>query len=172
MLAVEAVLALDDAGVGAVAELLGSLTKGESHVEVGNGGELDGGILKRGVLKANGTSGNDDVAGLDGKVDAAAGAGADKGVRAELVQLFHGDGGRGAADAGGADGDLFAEKRAGIRGVFAVARDEMRIIEKGSDGGAAAGVAGHDHIAADLTLGAVDMIKTFQFMHDKCAPFL
>ena len=36
------VLALDDAGVGAVAELLGSLTKGESHVEVGNGGELDG----------------------------------------------------------------------------------------------------------------------------------
>ena len=28
------------------------------------------------------------------------------------------------------------------------------------------------HIAADLTLGAVDMIKTFQFMHDKCAPFL
>ena len=42
--------------------------------------------------------------------------------------------------------------------------------EQCGDGGAAAGVAGQDHIAADFTLGAVDMIETFQFMHDDSAP--
>ena len=88
------------------------------------------------------------------------------------MQLLHGDGGGRAADAGGADGDLFAQQRAGVGGVFAVARDEMGIVEQCGDGGAAAGVAGQDHIAADLALGAVDMIETFQFMHDDSAPYL
>ena len=86
------------------------------------------------------------------------------------MQLLHGDGGGRAADAGGADGDLFAQQRAGVGGIFAVARDEMGIVEQCGDGGAAAGVAGQDHIAADFTLGAVDMIETFQFMHDDSAP--
>lgn len=65
MLAVEAVLALDDAGVGAVAELFGCLTKGEGDVEIGDGGELDGRVFERGVLVADGAGGDDDVAGLD-----------------------------------------------------------------------------------------------------------
>ena len=88
------------------------------------------------------------------------------------MQLLHGDGGGRAADAGGADGDLFAQQRAGVGGVFAIARDEMSIVEQRGDGGAAAGVTGQDHIAADFTLGAVDMIETFQFMHDDSAPYL
>ena len=45
VLDVEAVLALDDAGVGAVAELFGCLTKGEGDVEIGDSGELDGRVL-------------------------------------------------------------------------------------------------------------------------------
>ena len=63
--AVVAVLALDDAGVGAVAELFGCLTKGEGDVEIGDGGELDGRVFERGVLVADGAGGDDDVAGLD-----------------------------------------------------------------------------------------------------------
>ena len=65
VLAVEAVLALDDAGVGEVAELFGCLTKGEGDVEIGDGGELDGRVFERGVLVADGAGGDDDVAGLD-----------------------------------------------------------------------------------------------------------
>ena len=52
VLAVEAVLALDNAGVRRVAESERGLAQGKGDVKVGDGRELDGRILARGVLKA------------------------------------------------------------------------------------------------------------------------
>ena len=167
VLPVETVLALHDTGVRAVAEVLRRLTQRERHVEVCHGGVLNGRILQRGVLVADRAGGDDHVAGLHVDVDAAAGAGADEGIRAELMQLLHRDGRAGAADAGGADRDLLAEQRAGVGGVLAVLRDLDGIIEQRGDGRAAARVTGQDYIAAHLALCAVDMILTFKLMHKK-----
>ncbi len=88
VLPVEAVLALHDTGVRAVAEALRRLTQRECHVEVCHGGVLNGRVLQRGVLVADRAGGDDHVAGLHIDVDAAAGAGADEGIRAELMH-FH-----------------------------------------------------------------------------------
>ena len=171
MLAVKAVLALDHADVEGIAHCLGSVYQRIGDLPVRHGGKFDGGIFQAGVLKADGAGGHHNVAGLHVQVDAAAGAGADKGVRAALVQLLHGDGGRGAADAGGTGGDLFAQQRAGPDVELPVVGHLMRIVKQGGDGGHPARISGEDAIPAYVAGDAVNMKLLFQFLHDIHVPF-
>ena len=165
MLAVKAVLALDDAGVQGLAHGLGGPGQAVHDLKVRHGGELDGGVFHAGVLKPDGAGGHHDVAGLNVHIDAAAGAGADKGVRAALVELLHGNGRGGAADAGGAGGHLFAQECAGPDIVFPVAGHLLRIVKQGGNGGHPARIAGHDAVAAHVAGGAADMKLLFKLLH-------
>ena len=171
MLAIEGVLALHHAGFQGLAQVFGGLYQGAGDVEIGHGRVLDGGILPAGVLKADGPGGHHHVAGAHVQVDAAAGAHPDEGIRADVVQLLHGDGGGGAADAGGADGDLFPQQGAGIDGEFAVLGHKMGVVEQGRDLFAAAGVAGQDDVTAHVALHAVDMELFVQLLHS-CASLI
>ena len=172
MLAVKRILALDHAGVETIAPGLGGLHQGGGHVEIGHGRILDGGVLPAGMLKADGAGGDDHIPGLHIQVDAAAGAHADEGVRADIVQLLHGDGGRGAADARGADGDFFAQESAGVDGELPVAGDKVRVIKQGGYSLAPARVTGKDAVTAHIAGLAVNMKLLFQFLHKKRPPFV
>ena len=166
MLAVERVLALNDAYLGTLAQRLGRLDQCGSDLEVRHRGVLDGGIFPAGMLKADRAGGDHNIAAADIQLNAAAGPYADKRVSADVVQLLHGDGGRGPADTGGADRDLLPQQRTGIDGVLAVLRNKMRVVEQLRDLFTAAGVAGKNNIAAHIAFGAVDMILLFQLLHD------
>ena len=76
-----------------------------------------------------------------------------------------------AADAGGADGDLLAEQRAGVDVELTVLCDMDGVIKELGDGLAPAGIAGQDAIAADVALYAVNMKLFFKLLHDKQTPF-
>ena len=171
MLAVKAVLALDHADVEGITHRLGSVYQCVGDLPVRHGGEFDGGVFQTGVLEADGTGGHHNVAGLHVQVDAAAGAGADKGVRAALVQFLHGDSGGGAADAGGAGGDLFTQQRAGPDVELPVVGHLMGVIKQGGDGGHPARISGEDAIPAYVAGDAVNMKLLFQFLHDIHVPF-
>lgn len=85
VLAVECVLALHDADMRLLTHGERSLTQGIGHIKVGNGRILERRIFLRRVLKADGSRRNDDIAGLDLQVDAAAGTDADERVRTDVV---------------------------------------------------------------------------------------
>ena len=167
VLAVEAVLALDDAGMVAVAQGVGRFHQGAGHGKVRHGGELDGGVLTAGMLEADGAGGDDHIAGLDIQVDAAAGAHPDERIRAHGVELLHGDGGRGAADAGGADADLLPQQRAGVDGELPVGHHKMGVIQQGGNFLTAARVAGGDDVAAYVALHTVEVELLFQLLHSQ-----
>ena len=167
VLAVEAVLALDHAGVAGLAHGTGGLHQGAGDAEVRHGGELYGGVLQAGVLKADGPGGHHDVPGLDVQVDAAAGAHPDKGVGPDGGQLLHGDGGGGAADARGAHGHLLPQERPGIDAVLPVLAHELGVVKERGDGFAPARVAGQDAVAAHIPGDAVDMVLSLQFLHNR-----
>ena len=176
VLAVEGVLALDDAevvvegeggggfqefGVGArevegaddgfrgPVERLGRVGEGPGDREVGDGGEFEAGIFEGGAFGTDGAGRDDGVAGADVEVDAAAGADTNEGVGAEADELFDGDGRGGAADAGGADGNFLAAAGAGPDFKFALHAEFDGIFKVGGDGGATAWVANKNDIFAD-----------------------
>ena len=117
------------------------------------------------MLVADRAGGYHNISGLYSKVDAAAGAGAQEGVCAALVELLHGDGGGGTADAGGAGGDLFPQQGAGPDVVLPVAGHLPGVIKKGRDGADPAGVSGQDAVAAHVAGDAVDVELFFQSLH-------
>ena len=119
------------------------------------------------MLKADGSRRNDDIAGLDLQVDAAAGTDADERVRTDVVQLLHGDRSGRAADAGGADADLFAEERAGVDIILTVLGNMHRIVEQLCDGLAAARIAGQQAIAANIAFDTMDMKLLIKLLHGK-----
>ena len=166
VLAVERVLALNDAYLGTLAQRPGRLDQRGGDLEVRHRGVLDGGIFPAGMLQADRAGGDHHVTAADIQLDAAAGPYADKRVSADVVQFLHGDGGGGPADTGGADGNLLPQQRTGIDGVLAVLRNKVRVVEQLRDLFTAAGVAGKNNIAAHVAFGAVDMILLFQLLHD------
>ena len=165
MLAVEAVLALDHAGVEGEAQGPGGLHQSARHLEVRHRRELDGGVLPAGVLVPDGTGGHHHIAGLDLQGDAAAGAGAEEGVGPAFVELLHGDDGGGPADAGGAGGDFLALQRAGPDVELPVVRDLFGVVKQGGDGGDPARVAGQDAVAAHVAGDAADVVLSLQMLH-------
>ena len=166
MLAVEAVLALDDTRVKGVAQGLGGPDQAVHDAEVRHGGELNGGVFPAGMFVAKGPGGHHDVPGLDIHVDAPAGAGTDEGIRAALVELLHGDGGGGPADAGGAGRHLLPQEGSGPDVVLPVIGHLLRVVKIRGNGGDPAGVAGKDAIAADILGCAGNMKLFFQFLHN------
>ena len=124
------------------------------------------------MLIADGAGGNDNIAGLHVQIDAAAGADTDESIRTDVVQFFHCDGGRRAADAGRADADLFSQQRAGVDIEFTVLRDVLGVVKQCGDGLAAAGIAGQDAVAADIALYAMNMKLFFKFLHNLGTPYV
>ena len=153
--------------MGALAHFQRSLTKRNGNVDIGHGGVFNGGILHGGMFKTDGAGCNYDVAGLHIQINTAAGAHTDEGVCADVVQLFHGDGGRGAANAGGAYADLLAQKGTGINIILTILCHMHGIVKELCNGFAAAGVAGENAVAAYVTFDAADMKLFFQFLHSK-----
>ena len=135
------------------AQLPAGIPQGQGHVKIRDTGVLNGGIFQRGVLIADGAAGYHNVAGADIQINAAAGADADEGIRADIGQLLHGDGRGRAADAGGADRNLHA--------------DMDRVFKMSSNGLAPSRVSGQEYIAAHIALGAVNMILLFCFLHSR-----
>ena len=106
---------------------------------------------------------------LDIQIDAAAGTHPDKGVGADIVQLLHGDGGRRAADAGGADGDLLPQQGAGVDGVLPVLGHlKCALSNRAAIFSQRPGSPGRMHIPAHVALHTVDMKLFLQFLHEKC----
>ena len=85
MLAIEAVLALNHAGMHRPAQCLSRPDQALRHDEIRHGGELDWRVLQAGVLIPDGTGGHHKIAGTNIDGDAAAGTGADKSVGAAMV---------------------------------------------------------------------------------------
>ena len=124
------------------------------------------------MLEADGAGGHHNVAGLHVQVDAAAGAGADKGVRAAFVELLHSDGGGGAADAGGAGRDLFSQKGAGPDVELPVVGHLVGVLKQRGDGGHPARVSGQDAVPAYVLRGTADMKLFFKLLHEIHRSFL
>ena len=165
VLAVEGILALDNTHMIPVAQIIGGLLQGAGDAEIAHGGKLDGGILQRGVLIADGTVCDDHIAGQHIHVDTAAGAHPDEGVRADGSQLLHGDGGRGAADAGGADGNLLTVQISGVYIVFPVHADVNGVLKMRRNRLAPPGIAGQEHIPAHIPLLAADVKLHTDVLH-------
>ena len=119
------------------------------------------------MLIADGACCHHHIAAADIEINAAASAHTDEGIGTDGVELLHGDGSGRTADTCGADGDLLTQQRAGIDSILAVLCHKLRIVKMLGNGGAAAGIAGQQHIAAHIALCAVDMELFFKLLHNK-----
>ena len=152
VLSIEGILALHNAHMGTVAQILGGRLQGGGDVKIRHCRELNGCILQRSMLETDGATGDHHITGADVHVDAATGADTDKSVRTDRCQLFHGDGCGGTTDAGRADGDLLAEKRAVPDVILTVHAKVDGVVEVLGNRLAATGIAGEKHIAAYVAL--------------------
>ena len=165
VLAIEGVLALHNAHVRPRTQLLCRLAQREGDVKIRHGRELDRRVLPAGALMAHRARCNDQVARADFLRNAAAGADPHEGVHADGGQFLHRDGGGGAADAGGGDGDLHAVQRAGIGGEFAVAPNEGAAGEVRRDFFASSGIAGEDAVCPHVAGRKRDVELPSCFVH-------
>src|SRR5205807_9661177 len=109
-----------------------------------------GDVLQRGALVAHRGLGDDQVAELHPRLHRPAGAHPDQGMDAEVAELLDGDRRRRAADSGRGDADRHPVEGAGPGRELAVARDQLGGVEVGGDALATAGVAGEQHMGADV----------------------
>ena len=165
MLSIEAVLALDDAGVQRQSQGPGRPGQAVGDLKVRHRGKFQRRVFPAGMLKANGAGGHHDVPRLHIQVDAAAGPGADKGIRTALVQLLHGNGRGGAADPRGAGGHFLSQQRAGPDIVFPVAGHLAGVVKQRRDGGHPSRIARQDTIASHVAGGTGDVILFFKHLH-------
>ena len=165
VLAVEAVLALDNAHLAGIAQRRGAVREGPGHGKVGHGGIFDGGILPAGALHAHCAGGHDHIAALHVQPDAAAGADAEEGVYADLMQLLHGDGRRRPADAGADHADLLALQRARPGGELPVGMDKAAVVQQGGNALAAPRVAGQNAVSSRVPLTESDVVLYVPFRH-------
>ena len=172
MLTIEGILALDNACVGAVAQLFTGSFQRQCHVKVGHCGIFNGCVLQRGVLKPDGTGGNHHIAGFHIHMDTAAGAYPHEGICSNVYQFFHGNGGGRSADTGGANGNLLPQEGAGPDVVLPIHADVNRIIKMLCDGLTATGVAGQQHIAAYVARNALNVKLFFSSLHNALPSFV
>ena len=168
VLAVEGVLALDHPGLPGLAQILGRLGQGGEHLVVGHRRKLDGGVLPAGPLHTDGPGGHHHVPALDLQMDAAAGAHPHKGVRPKIAQLLHGDGRRGAADAGGHHAHRLAQEGAGVGDVLPVGLDMHRVVEVFGDLPAPPRVPREDAVPAHLAGETLDVKLKLTRLHRTC----
>ena len=120
--------------MGAVAQVLTGLLQRGGDFKIRHGRKFNGGVFQGGMLIADGTGGHHHIPRLNLQVDTAAGAHPDEGIRPDGCQLLHGNGGRGAADAGRTDGNLLPQQGTGVDVVFPVHTHMHRIVKMGGDG--------------------------------------
>ena len=100
MLTIEAVFVLNNSGVERKTKVFGCFNKAVCNIKVRNSRELDWGIFKGSVLKADCAGCNNDIAGLNIKVNSTAGSGANKGIGTAFVEFFHCNGSGRTANSG------------------------------------------------------------------------
>ena len=115
------------------AQVFGGLTHMVDNIRVGDCGELEWQVRATRSLVPDSAGHHGDVASLRVGLHAARCADSDEGVRPYLDQLLNGDGGGRASDASTRDTHLFAQKCACVRRELAILRDELRVIEEGSN---------------------------------------
>ena len=125
------------------------------------------GVFQRGMLISDGSRGDHYIPGQNVHGDAAAGADPNEGIRADGRQFLHGDGGRRAADAGGADGHLLSQHSACVNIVLPVHADMYGVIKVACDGLAASRIAGEENIASHVAFVAVNVILHSDILHIK-----
>ena len=160
MLSIEGVLALHHAGMHVLSQVPGRLPQGQGQVQVRHCGKLDGGILHAGMLKTHRAGGYHDIPAAHLQGDAAAGTAAEEGIRPQVVQLLHGDGGGRPADARGADADLLPFQISGPDVVFPVLRHLGGTVEHLRHCGRPPGISGQNHIASHIP-GTAANVKLF-----------
>ena len=149
---------------GNIQVLTGLYQSGE-NLEIGDSGPFNGGVFPAGPLHSDSAGGNHNVSASDIQVNSAAGTHTDKGMHAQIGQLFHGDGCRGAADSGGNHADRFTEKRTGIGDIFPIGFHVNRGIEQRGDGLTAAGITGKDAVVSYIAGGTMNMKLNGTILH-------
>ena len=167
MLTVEGILALHHACMGTVAQSQACIPQGQGHIKVRHGRKLRRGILKGGMFKADGAGGYHHVSRKHIQIDTAAGTHPDKGVGADGSQLLHGNGRRGAADAGGAHGNLLPQERSGINVILPIHAYMNRIVKMLGNGLAAARVTGQEAVPPHIPFFTADVILHTNILHSK-----
>ena len=162
VLSVEGVLALHDTGVIGNFHVFCAPYQGIDDVKVCDRRVLDRSVLPARSLHADSTRRNDGVPGEDIGLHAPAGADADKRVDAAVYQFLHRDRRRGAADAGGRDGDLFPVQCSRIGDKLPGVRDADRAFEVLCDLLAPLRVPWKDAVASHLARFYLDMILPFR----------
>ena len=158
--------------MGAVAQILTGGLQGCGDIEIRHRRELYWRVFQRGVLKSDGTGGHHHISGTDIQIDTPTGAHPDEGIGANGRQLLHGDGSGGAADSGGADGNLFSQQRAGIDIVFPVHSHMMGIVKMRCNRFTPAGVSGEKHIPSHIPFFTMDVILHTNILHKHTSLFL
>ena len=164
-LGVEGVLGDADAHRGVEAQGDGALLQGLQQLVAGHSGELQGQVVAAGAVHADAAADHHDVAALNVGAGGGTGAHPDEGVRPALVELLHTDGGGGAADAGGGDGDPLPLQRALPGGEFPLPGHHAGVVQMGGDQFAPVRVPGDDGVAARLSGGQVHMEHFGVFRH-------
>ena len=159
MLAVVAVLALHHPDVVPPAALPRRLCQRAYHGEIGHRREFDGRVFPPGALGAHGAGGDHQIAPFHLELHAPAGTHPQKGVGPALIELLHGNGGRGAADPGGGDAHPHPVEGAGIGGEFPVLRRQDRGVKAGGDLFTAPRVAGQDDVPPHLAGAKLQMVE-------------
>ena len=165
MLTVEGILALNHTGVCAEAKLLAGRLQGRCDAKVGYGREFDGRIFKGGVLVANCTGGNYNVAGLNVKVNATTGSDADEGVCADCGKLLHGNRGGRTADTCGANRNLLSEQSSCVDVIFSVHTDMNGVIKVLCNFFTSSGVTGKENVATNVTYVATNVKLCSYILH-------
>jgi hypothetical protein len=86
-------------------------------------------------------------------------------MHTKIGQFFHGNGGRGASNAGRYNADRFAQKRTCIGDVFTIGFDVNRMVKEGCYGLAPTGITGKNTIAAYVAGSTVDMKLNGTILH-------
>ena len=151
--------------MGPKTQMGAGLAQSGSHVKIRHGGELHGSILQGGVLKANGARGHHHIPWLHSQIDAPAGPHPDEGVRADVVQLLHGNGRRGPANAGGADRDLFPQESAGVDIILPVHAHVNRLVKPLRNGLTPPRIPRQQTIAAHVPRNTMNVKLSTSILH-------
>ena len=156
-LVIEALVAVDDADVAAAAEVLRRVHAEAEQPVVRHGGIFGMDVGLRRAVVTDGAAAEDQIAQPDALLQRAAGADADGGLHADVVQLLHADAGGRAADARGDGEDRDAAVGAGQAAELAVVGKLAHALQLLRDAVEPGRVAGQDGIADAQGLIQTDM---------------
>ena len=141
------------------------LDAGGDDLVVGDGRILEGHVAVGRALAAHSAGGDHEVAALDAGLGGAAGPHSQESVGAQLAELFHGDRGRGPADATGHGRNRFPGHAACEGAVLPAEGHLASSVQVAGDQCCAPRVAWDQHIAADLPRRQAYVVLALRLSH-------